>query len=399
LNSAPADIWKAALESLQAAGRLKALCALVLDNSALSAIHPDVRAVMEAQGAAPEPTVTLPPAVPLPADVRTELYDSLTRIRAELPTTIDRHFAAVRLVRRAEIVPPDVRLKSEEEVRNASTTGCSEVVRILVTDAPTSFDRLKLTAQFTMPGGKASDAAIGHVDSADGRVFRVTLGFRGRIVPPNGKVTIRWQCIFPASVMRNEDYWVFPFVFSAPAEQMTLEAAFQRNPEDVRMFLDEADAATGKPTLTAVSLAEPRTEMVMGGAQVVVYRPESPANSGTHLFTWTLKPAGVSDSPVPPMDNEAPAPTSESPSPWPAAIAVPMSVLTRAIQAVKYALGVAGIAAAGSIAVQFFKTPGDAALATVAVFIMMVLLVAFAALAGPGARTGSSAEGSRCRPS
>jgi hypothetical protein len=66
----------------------------------------------------------------LPPDIQTELYGSLNRLRAELPNSVDRTFIAEEMVRRVEIVRPDAHLTTQETLRNASTTGCTELVHI-----------------------------------------------------------------------------------------------------------------------------------------------------------------------------------------------------------------------------------------------------------------------------
>ena|ERR1035437_652553 len=53
----------------------------------------------------------------------------------------------------------------------------------------------------------------------------------------------------------------------------------------------------------------------------------------------------------------------------------------KAVPAVKYALGVAGIMAAAAIGIGFFQSPAAAFLSAGAMLILMVLLVVFAAIA------------------
>lgn len=55
----------------------------------------------------------------------------------------------------------------------------------------------------------------------------------------------------------------------------------------------------------------------------------------------------------------------------------------KAVPAVKYALGVAGIMAAAAIGIGFFQSPAAAFLSAGALLILMVLLVVFAAIALP----------------
>jgi hypothetical protein len=91
-----------------------------------------------------------------------------------------------------------------------------------------------MKAQVTLPDQAPFVASITHEDSVDRKMFRVTIGFRGRVVPPKGLVTIRWECVIPASVMRDDDYWVIPFLFQAPARRMTLEKRTPMTPDEVQ---------------------------------------------------------------------------------------------------------------------------------------------------------------------
>jgi len=77
----------------------------------------------------------------------------------------------------------------------------------------------------------------------------------------------------------------------------------------------------------------------------------------------------------------------DDPDPPPPRDASPLGVLQSAIQAVpavRYALGVAGIGAAGAILMAFFSSPGKALFATIAVFVMMILLLVFSVITRAG---------------
>jgi hypothetical protein len=67
--------------------------------------------------------------------------------------------------------------------------------------------------------------------------------------------------------------------------------------------------------------------------------------------------------------------------------ASPLGVLRAAIKAVpavRYALGAAGISAAAAIALAFFNSPGKAFVGTIAMFVMMILLAVFAVMVRAG---------------
>src|SRR5262249_4152752 len=172
----------------------------------VAAIHESVSAIVTASDVSMAPAAesaarrvvspsTAVTAVPLSADVEEELYRSLRRIRAEISKRQDPKLIPERVIRRVHIQPPDAYLTTEEELKNTSNTGCTDVVRIVVTDAPTSFRHLKFTAEIWVPDDASFPAVIRHEEARDGQAFFVTLGFKGRVVPPGGTVTIRWTCV------------------------------------------------------------------------------------------------------------------------------------------------------------------------------------------------------------
>ncbi len=67
--------------------------------------------------------------------------------------------------------------------------------------------------------------------------------------------------------------------------------------------------------------------------------------------------------------------TPEKLTPW-----FVLQAAIKAVPAVKYALGVAGLAAAAAIALSFFKSPESALVGTIAVFVLAILLYAFYSL-------------------
>ncbi|MEO8074845.1 MAG: hypothetical protein ABI818_00865, partial [Acidobacteriota bacterium] len=420
-NAAADEIWKDVLEALTTARCLKRFVELILGESALAAVHREAQAVLGAAGVGPiialsssgEASFAPAPAgakkshgLSLPTKVTQELYGSLTRLRQELTTQRDHSFIATHLYQRVDIVRPDAHVSKTETLSNVSGADQTEVVRIVVSDSPAPFEDLQVAATIEHPGHAPYDAAIDATASGDGRVFAVTIGFRGRVVPADGVVTIRWKCVVPSSVRRPDEYWVFPFVFSEPAERVTLEAAFPQEPADVHLFLDDYDAQAEVHYLKPISLSEPREDNA-GGRKVVVYHVERSDDKEIYLFTWKLRADGVrSGGPpneLPSSSNEPSAQaTRESPKPAPAVVppkpdgadkkdagvwdllnpAVAVKAAIAAVPPVKYALGVLGIAAVAAIGTQYFATPLLALVSTAALLVMMVLLVVFAALVG-----------------
>jgi hypothetical protein len=284
----PVDvIWKKVLEELVSARLLKELLDLVLRDANASAAHDAVRAALDARDVE-RTTIRVPEAV------QEELYESLARMRKVVPQNLDRSFVAERLYRRLNVLPPNAELITEEVLRSVTAFDCTEVVRIVVSDAPIEFKHLAVRASIQLPDEPEPFAASVKGDaSADHRVFRVTLGFKGRVVPGYGTLKIRWQCVVPGSVARNDDYWVFPFLFQAPAPKMTIDLGFAEEPADVHLFQDEYDVRAGRHKLKPIPLSK------IGGdvrdpsdpserPAFVVYGAALNQAVGTYLFTWSV---------------------------------------------------------------------------------------------------------------
>jgi hypothetical protein len=96
---------------------------------------------------------------------------------------------------------------------------------------------------------------------------------------------MRSFCTLRSSVARNDDYFVFPFMFARPAREMNLEVQFDAAPAEIHLF--RAVEQDARPALRAVPL--PRATSlpdVPGGA---LYRVELPDAFDTYLFTWTAR--------------------------------------------------------------------------------------------------------------
>lgn len=276
-----ADIWKRALEKLAAAGLLRCLGGLVIQDRALAAIHPPTQCFVN--------LIDRPPIIkPLSEALTGNAYESLTRIRSAMPQHIDSAFIALQLVRRVEIDRPNARLETEETLLNVSDETMNRVVRLVVTDSPTEFEDLQMVAKVEVPGEPPFIAPLKPDVSEDRKQFRITLTFNGRVVAKLGTVTVRWQCVVPASVARYEDYWVFPHSFSAPTKQSTIEALFDREPEDINLYRDDYKWLQQREHLTPIGMKERREETAEKGRRFV-YGVELTNNDGTFMFTWRFR--------------------------------------------------------------------------------------------------------------
>jgi hypothetical protein len=282
-GSAP-DVWQRALTKLAAASLLRSLGVLVLEDVSLVAIHPATTRFVNLIDRAP--TIK-----PLSKAVSKNAYESLTRIRTALPNHIDPAFIAQRLVRRVEIDRPNALVETDETLMNISGDPMNRVVRLVVTDSPTEFEDLKMQATFEFPNApdaKPFPAPLTCDVSDDRKQFSVKLTFKTRVVPQFGVVTIRWHCVVPASVGKYEDYWVFPHIFSKPTQQTTLEALFDRDPEDVNLYLDQYNWELRQEHLTPIPMKDRREEVSRKGRRLV-YGVDLADSGGTYMFTWRFK--------------------------------------------------------------------------------------------------------------
>ena len=221
-----------------------------------------------------------PPATTLGnSEAAAELPESVERLRNA--ANVDKSFDAQRVRRRVTVKRPDAHFLAEEWLRNVTADSCEELVRVVVSDAPTEFDLLKFSAEVTA-GEQTKKTAITHVASADGRTFRIRIRFKGFVVEPGEAIRLRWNCVVPSSVARNADYWGFPHTWQRPVAEMMTEAAFVQDPADVHFYRSHADR------WIPATLSGPEQETEPGGTPVFVYKATTAQSSEIGLFTWRL---------------------------------------------------------------------------------------------------------------
>jgi len=168
------------------------------------------------------------------AKVRDEKsYESVTRLQAELVDTRDPYFEPALVHRRVVVRRPDAFLTSKEELKNASGVARNELIRLIASDSPIDAAALETKARLTIAEQTFEPAVTILDESADGKFFKVRLGFQGHVVEPGGSLSLDWEAKFPASVARNEDYWVFPNLYERPTRRVINEAVF---PEKLAYF-------------------------------------------------------------------------------------------------------------------------------------------------------------------
>jgi hypothetical protein len=297
-------IWAAALDALATAARLKQFCHIVLEDESLSSIHETVRAVIDARLTEPAttgaPVAQVAPALapsktvaPLTKEMEHQVYESLVRLRKKLPERLERTFSPERLVRRVHVLPPHAYQTTDETLRNVSTINCSHIAHFITSDAPADFDQLSVTALVGFPDfAERPPFRIKPTDYDEiepGKLFHVKFSFGKHVVPPNGRVTIQWECRIPGSVRRSKDYWVFPFLFERAVPEMRLEAAFRQNPLEVHVYRDGCNSQDGQPELEPLDVPDVVKEPGGQRANSYVYRLDVQQNAATYLFTWHLK--------------------------------------------------------------------------------------------------------------
>jgi hypothetical protein len=248
-----------------------------------------LKALVSSQPASAAPPVSMPVAdAPVPSDLADELYGSLDRLRRAVSSYRETAFGAVRLVRRVRVRGQDAYLEYEETIENQSGSPCAELVRFVASDSPTDFRNLEFRSELEFPGEAPLAAAVRHTTLKGGRLFRVRVGFRDKLVEPGGTLTLRSFCTLRASVAKNDEYFVFPFMFSRPARLMILDMQFEQAPAEIHLFrvVEQDD----QPALRAVPLPRARAlNDVTGGTS---YRVEFPDVLDTYLFSWTARDDG-----------------------------------------------------------------------------------------------------------
>jgi hypothetical protein len=248
-----------------------------------------IKALVSLQPASVTPPVSMPVAdAPVSSDRTDELYESLDRLRRAVGGYRDAAFGAVRLVRRVRVRGQDAYLEYEETIENRSGSPCAELVRFVASDSPTDFRNLEFRSELEFPGEAPLAAAVRHTALKGGRLFRVRVGFRDKLVEPGGTLTLRSFCTLRASVAKNDEYFVFPFMFSRPARMMILDMQFDQAPIEIHLFrVVEQD---GQPALRAVPL--PRAGALEGMKDGASYRVELPDAFDSYLFSWTVRDHG-----------------------------------------------------------------------------------------------------------
>jgi hypothetical protein len=138
LRDPPDCIWTHVLDALASARRLKGFLERLLEQPSLEAISETVQRIIDAPAVMPINPVAVSKAM------QPKVFDSLRRAREALPSIVDKTFVPERLVRRVIVRPPNADLETEEVPRSVAPKDCTEVVRMLVTDTPTEFKRMKV---------------------------------------------------------------------------------------------------------------------------------------------------------------------------------------------------------------------------------------------------------------
>jgi NTE family protein len=206
-------------------------------------------------GGRPGPPTPREPAAHGELAVRQALFESVVRGRDAANQTQESALRLSRLVRRLRIDPPNAFAESQEEGLNVAESGRTEVVRAVFADSPADFERLGFKAMVDLGDGEF-DAPLTPETTADGRVHRVTIGFRGRVLEPGAAFKLRTSWCWPSAVGRNQDYWVFSqYPFTQPIRRLEIEARFSSRPADLQ-FLGEGDSGFLPVNITCKQLDE-----------------------------------------------------------------------------------------------------------------------------------------------
>jgi hypothetical protein len=165
-----------------------------------------------------------------------KLFESMERFKSLPPDCKDKVFKAIEIKRTITIEPPNAELIVTEDLMNLSDRDQVELTRHVTTDAPTAKRTLGIKA-WIVRENQETDAAVEVHPSTDGRVFSIRISFKGQVVRVGKTIQLRWKCKFPASVARDEDYWVFPLNFYRKRpDKLVVEALFSNIPEDLLFF-------------------------------------------------------------------------------------------------------------------------------------------------------------------
>lgn len=227
---------------------------------------------------------------PLPrssGETATEVWRTLGRIRHEPDTEISRELRVTKSERTIVVRRPDVMSTEVDELVNVSSQGQAQCVFALFTDSPSEFKDLGFHA-WAQVGETRFDPAVSVKAKDGGLKFIVTLGFKGKVVPPGGRMTLGYSARFPSAVALNQDYWVFPAEKMRPDATFSIDVKFPAEPADVACYRIRSDESKEPIAVVGPTLEEegdpPET--------LHVYRvtPDRPAGDA-FVMTWRLENA------------------------------------------------------------------------------------------------------------
>lgn len=169
------------------------------------------------------------------------LFESMERFKCLSGDCMDKVFKPSLVKRKITLDPPNADLEVFEDLVNSSDRDHFQLTRHVTTDAPTEKKTLDIKAWVTLDGHE-TEASVDARPSNDKRLFSVSIGFKGRVVPVKKTVQLRWKCKFPGSVALNEDYWVFPLSFYKKSpDKLVVEAVFPNIPADLLLSVVTED--------------------------------------------------------------------------------------------------------------------------------------------------------------
>jgi NTE family protein len=228
-----------------------------------------------------QPDLFHPAAPAKKQEVLGEVFESMARLTGITREFVEDGYKVLDFSREVLVDRPNIEANAIEHLINASGEPKTGIVRGMVADNPVEFDNLNFQATFDMGEGETA-AAFDVEPSNDRRSHKVRLSFRGHVLSPGAKITLKWRFQWPGAISRREDYWLFPVGYALGEDaKLIIKILFKENPADYGFF------AVRENGLQPVNIAGPKLDN-LDGAVLYAYQVELKSPSGIYAFRWRM---------------------------------------------------------------------------------------------------------------
>jgi hypothetical protein len=222
---------------------------------------------------------------PLSTAKGSEAWATVARVRQEPDAEFSRALRAHSTERTLIVRRPTAAVTDVTTLVNTSRETQGSCRFGLFSDSPSQFKDLALCSSAEI-GGVEFEPSISLLTMERGLKFIVEFGFKGHVVEPGARITLRYSARYPWSVALNDDYWVFPAEKMSADARLTFVVKFPVEPADISCYrITPDDRKEHVPVSGPV-----REHQEDPPEDLIVYRvaPEH-ASGNIFVMTWRLE--------------------------------------------------------------------------------------------------------------